>query len=76
MKYFTLFERITVGVWVLGLVVFIYYTFENDDAALEYSYGATGLVEVRCISGYKFAIGASGLLTQMVDSQGKVISCQ
>lgn len=39
------------------------------------SVGFNGVTETRCISGYKFVIGAKGYPTQILDAQGHGVSC-
>lgn len=40
-----------------------------------YSYGANGLIEVRCMNNLKFVVGERGHVTQMLDSEGRGVKC-
>ena len=40
------------------------------------SYGLSGLVEMRCIDGYKFAVGDGGQARQVMDENGHGVRCQ
>ena len=40
------------------------------------TFGANGMTETRCIEGYKFVVGQSGTVSQMMDGQGNGIPCQ
>jgi competence protein ComGC len=40
-----------------------------------YSYGANGLIEVRCMDNMKFIVGENGHVTQMLDNEGHGIKC-
>jgi competence protein ComGC len=40
-----------------------------------YSYGANGLIEVRCMDNLKFIVGENGHVTQMLDNQGHGVKC-
>lgn len=39
------------------------------------SFGVTGMVEERCIGGYKFVIGQEGRPAQILNEFGKGVSC-
>lgn len=41
-----------------------------------YSLGVNGMVEERCISGYKFVVGGKGQPTQVLDQFGKGVPCE
>lgn len=40
------------------------------------SWGITGMVEERCIGGYKFAIGQEGRPAQILNELGKGVPCK
>jgi competence protein ComGC len=40
-----------------------------------FSYGANGLIEVRCMDNMKFIVGENGHVTQMLDEQGHGVKC-
>jgi len=40
-----------------------------------YSYGANGLIEVRCMDNMKFIVGEKGHVTQMLDENGHGVKC-
>ena len=39
------------------------------------SFGATGMIEERCIGNYKFVMGHEGRPTQILDGFGKGVPC-
>jgi hypothetical protein len=39
------------------------------------SFGATGMIEERCIGGYKFVMGHEGRPTQILDGFGEGVPC-
>lgn len=41
----------------------------------DYTVGVNGIVETRCIGGYKFTIGDRGYARQILDANGKGIPC-
>ena len=40
-----------------------------------YTYGANGMTETRCINGLMFVVGQSGSVQQMIGESGGGISC-
>lgn len=40
-----------------------------------YSYGANGLIEVRCMNNYKFIVGERGHVTQLLNESGHGVKC-
>lgn len=57
---------------VLITVINAYYGVKNPSTV---SIGYNGLIEERCISGFKFVVGQDGRATQILDSFGKGVSC-
>lgn len=41
-----------------------------------YTYGANGMTETRCINGLMFVVGQSGSVQQMIGESGGGISCK
>lgn len=39
------------------------------------SFGLNGAVEVRCVDGYKHAVGSRGQVSQILDEQGRGMRC-
>jgi competence protein ComGC len=48
---------------------------QNQMGPQAYSYGANGLIEVRCMNNLKFVVGENGHVTQMLDSEGHGVKC-
>jgi prepilin-type N-terminal cleavage/methylation domain-containing protein len=79
---FTLIELMIV-IAIIGMVAIIAVTGVNSGSTLSginsgstLSAGWNGLVEERCINGYKFVLGSRGRgMTQIVDDQGHGVKC-
>ena len=41
-----------------------------------YTYGANGMTETRCINGLMFVVGQSGSVQQMIGESGGGVSCK
>jgi prepilin-type N-terminal cleavage/methylation domain-containing protein len=74
-KGFTLIELMIVLVFIfIGAVIFanLFGSMSNQSTI---SFGATGIVETRCVDGVKVLIGPRGWVQQIVDQEGKAIKC-
>lgn len=73
MKGFTVIELIIAvfGVAIISLIVFLSVSSGSNNV----SFGINGITETRCIGGFKFVIGDRGRAEQILDSNGKGISC-
>lgn len=58
---------------ILGAVVLIPVLTGSAD---NYTYGANGMTETRCINGLMFVVGQSGSVQQMIGESGGGISCK
>lgn len=69
------------GLTVLDLMVIaaaisaMVYAFTLIMSDRDASYGLAGLTEVRCIGGYKFAVGQGGQARQVMDENGHGVRC-
>ena len=73
MKGFTVIELIIAvfGIAIISLIVFLSVSSGSNNV----SFGINGITETRCIGGFKFVIGDRGRAEQILDSNGKGISC-
>lgn len=74
---FTLLELMIV-LAIIGIVASIALPaiMGSSQGNTNYSIGVNGMVEERCISGYKFVVGGKGHPTQVLDQFGKGVPCQ
>lgn len=73
---FTLIELMIVLVFIfIGAIFFgmFYGAVSNNSSTI--SWGATGIVETRCVDGVKVLIGPKGWAQQLLDEHGKAIKC-
>ena len=72
-KGFTLIECMI----VLAIIAIIIATLflRDSSASRPTSMDVNGIIEERCISGYKFVIGSKGQPTQIIDQFGKGVPC-
>lgn len=56
----------------LGTILIQVLTWPADN----YTYGANGMTETRCINGLMFVVGQSGSVQQMISESGGGISCK
>ena len=61
-------------VTILGTVLIQVLT--GSSASGNYTYGANGMTETRCINGLMFVVGQSGSVQQMIGESGGGISCK
>jgi prepilin-type N-terminal cleavage/methylation domain-containing protein len=47
----------------------------NGASPPAYSMGINGVIEERCIAGFKFVVGGEGRPTQVLDQFGKGVAC-
>ena len=75
------FRNLTFVEWMIIVAIFLivtvfaangYYGLNNPNISI----GIGGMVETRCIEGYKFVIGQDGRMTQILDSFGKGVPCR
>ena len=74
---FTLIE-ILIVIAIVGIFIAIVVPLTSlgySNGANSYSIGVNGMVEERCIGGYKFVIGNKGQPTQVLDQYGKGSPC-
>jgi competence protein ComGC len=71
-----LFIGIAIASLCLALLVPIIFGTPNSNAGASLTFGVNGLVEERCVSGYKFVIGGKGYAQQVLDKDGKGIPCK
>lgn len=75
MKGFTIIEAIIV-LAIIGLIgTIIVGVATTGVTGSSLSYGFNGMVETRCVEGYKYVVGAEGGARQMFDENGKGIKC-
>lgn len=74
MRGFTLIEAVIVLAIVLILAAVAVPIFRGTAPGDSTSFGPAGMVEMRCIDGYKFAVKHKGL-TQVLDENGKGVRC-
>ena len=70
-----LMEWFVIGIIALVVIVFGangYYGYNNPNISI----GIGGIVETRCIEGFKFVIGQDGRMIQILDSFGKGVPCK
>ena len=72
---FTLIELMIVLVMcaLIGIPIIARVAFSDGN---NYTYGANGLTETRCINGLLFVVGQSGSVQQMIGESGGGISCK
>lgn len=72
----TLIE-IMVLVVIASVIILIGVGFLNQSnmGPQSFSYGANGLIEVRCMDNLKFIVGENGHVTQMLDNEGRGVKC-
>lgn len=75
MKGFTLVEAIVVIFIVLIIAGIFFPIIKYGVSGHSFSNGLNGIVETRCIEGYKFIISSRGVSTQLMDSQGRGVQC-
>lgn len=73
-KGFTLIECMIV-LAIIGIIIIATLFLRDSSAGHTISMGANGIIEERCISGYKFVIGGKGQPTQIFDQFGKGVPC-
>lgn len=73
---FTLIELMIV-IAIVGIVaaVALPVMFGNVSSPSNVSWGVTGMVEERCLGGYKFVIGQEGRPAQILNEFGKGVPC-
>lgn len=75
-KGFTLIELMIVLVMIfIGALIFAMVIGGVTNKNSSISFGATGIVETRCVDGVKVMIGPRGWVQQIVDDQGRAIKC-
>ena len=62
-------------VTILGTVLTVLIRVLNGSAD-NYTYGANGMTETRCINGLMFVVGQSGSVQQMIGESGGGVSCK
>ena len=72
-KGFTLIECMIV-LAIIGIIIATLFQ-QPFSASRSASMGVNGIVEERCIGGYKFVIGGKGQPTQILDQFGKGVPC-
>lgn len=73
---FTLIEIIFALFFVAFLAAVIVPFAISGGSATSLSVGITGVVEERCIGGYRFVVGQEGRPTQILNEFGKGVPCQ
>lgn len=81
MKGFTLIELMIVIVMILIVGIIVAGAVNGHNAGNDVSFGYNGIVETRCIDGYKVLVSDGGRyggtrLEQLRDQDGKAIPCQ
>ena len=72
---FTLIEMMIV-VTIVGIVAALAFpAMFSLSSPSSISFGVTGMVEERCIGGYKFVIGQEGRPAQIINELGKGVPC-
>lgn len=72
---FTLIELMIV-IAIIGIVAAIAFpVMLGHSSPSSVSFGVTGMVEERCIGGYKFVIGQEGRPAQILNEFGKGVPC-
>ena len=74
---FTLIEMMIV-IAIIGIIAAIAapVIMGKSQGNTNFSMGVNGMVEERCIAGYKFVVGGKGQPTQVLDQFGKGVSCE
>lgn len=72
---FTLIEMMIVVVIVAIVATFAFPAIFSSSSPSSISFGVTGVVEERCIGGYKFVVGRKGHPAQILDELGKGVPC-